>query len=33
MASLMDQQVKNPSPNAGEVKDASSIPGLGRDLA
>ena len=30
MASLMDQQVKNPSPNAGDIGDAGLIPGWGR---
>ena len=32
MASLMDQQVKNPSPNAGDIRDAGLIPGSGRSF-
>ena len=30
MASLMDQQVKNPSANAGDIRDVGLTPGSGR---
>ena len=32
MSSLMDQQVKNPSPSAGDIRDAGLIPGSGRSF-
>ena len=32
MSSLMDQQVKNPSPSAGDIRDAGLIPGSERSF-